>query len=58
MTDTDCSECYDAETVLWRGQPANEMIREYMNTYVGPVKIYYLTLEDALEAWESDNEIS
>lgn len=46
-----CRECYETQIVLWRDQEMNEEIREYARTYIGPPKLFYLTLEDAADAW-------
>lgn len=29
----------------------NTTLKEYVSSYVSPVKIYYLSLEDALAVW-------
>lgn len=54
MTYPPCRECYQEQVVLWRNQEMNETLKEYVDTYISPVKIFHLTLEDALDAWGQD----
>lgn len=54
MTYPPCRECYETQVVLWRNQEMNETLKEYVDTYISPVKMYHLTLEDALDAWGQD----
>lgn len=49
-TDTECSECYPIQPILWRDQPMNPTIKEQL-TYQRHANQYYHTLNDALAVW-------
>lgn len=51
-----CKECYEDSIVSWRSHPYNEAIREYVESYVSPPKIYYQTIEQAMAAWGEETE--
>lgn len=46
-----CRECYETQIVLWRDQEMNETLKEYCSTYISPVKMFHLTLDDAMDVW-------
>lgn len=49
-----CRECYETQVVIWRNQEMNETLKEYVDTYIPPVKMYYMSLRDAQAAWGED----
>lgn len=46
-----CRECYHEQVVTWREVEMNETLREYVDTYISPVKMYYLSMDDQMEVW-------
>ena len=43
--------CYQEQVVLWRNQEMNETLKDYVDTYISPVKMYYLSMDDQMEVW-------
>lgn len=46
-----CRCCYQEQVVTWREVEMNEALREYVDTYISPVKMYYLSMDDAMDVW-------
>ena len=46
-----CRVCYQEQVVTWREVEMNEALREYVDTYISPVKMYYLSMDDAMDVW-------
>lgn len=46
-----CSECY-GDVKSWRDNDANPELKDYIDSYVSPPKMYHLSLMDALKVWE------
>lgn len=45
-----CSECC-GDVKSWRDNDANPELKEYIDSYVSPPKMYHFSLMDALKAW-------
>lgn len=56
VNEKQCEICGIIEPVPWFEQPLNETIREYARTYVSPVKMFYISYEEAIKAWEKNND--
>lgn len=46
-----CPECYGNEVSFWKDEEINLELVSYRDSYISPVKIYYVDLNEALKAW-------